>query len=61
MTEDTLKDLDLDGLLELMLVCTKELSETIDKKDEIGMRIKKKQLDLLHRLIIEKKEQLIRH
>jgi len=60
MTEETLKHLTMDGLFDLMLLGTKEVLEAIDKKDEIGRRVKQKQLELLQRVIVAKKLELSR-
>ena len=58
MTEKTLKHLTLDGLFDLLLNSSKELLEAIDKKDEIGIKVKKKKLELLQELIDAKKIEL---
>ncbi len=55
MTEETLKHLAMDGLFDLMMLSVSELFEAMDKKDEIGIKVKKKQLELLQRVIIAKK------
>jgi len=55
MTEETLKDLNTDGLFDLMIVSVQELLEAMDKKDEIGVRVKKKQVELLQRVIVAKR------
>ena len=60
MTEETLKHLTMDGLFDLMMLNTKELLEAIDKKDEIGIKVKTKQLELLQRTIVAKKLELSR-
>jgi hypothetical protein len=56
MTEQTLKYLAIDGLFGLLMLSTRELLEVMDKKDEIGIRIKKKQVELLQQMIDEKQE-----
>ena len=60
MTEETLKHLTMDGLFDLMVLGTKELLEASDKKDEIGIRVKQKQHELLQRVIVAKKLELSR-
>ena len=56
MTEETLKHLTMDGLFDLMILSTKELLDAMDKKDEIGIRIKRKQVELLQNVIAEKQQ-----
>ena len=58
MTEETLKDLNTDGLFDLMIVSVKELLKAMDKKDKIGVRVKKKQVELLQRVIVAKRTHL---
>ena len=58
MTEETLKHLTIDGLFDLLLNSSKEFLEAIDKKDEIGIKVKKKQLELLQKLIDARKIEL---
>ena len=58
MTEETLKDLNTDGLFDLMIISVKELLKAMDKKDEIGVRVKKKQVELLQRVIVAKRAHL---
>ena len=60
MTEHTLQYLPIEGLFELLLLSTKELLEAMEKKDEIGIRIKKRQVEILQKVIAEKQE-LQRH
>lgn len=55
MTEETLKHLSIDGLFDLMLLSVKELLEAMDNNDEIGIRVKKKQVELLQRVILTRK------
>ena len=61
MTEETLKHLTMDGLFDLIVLATKEVLEAVDKKDEIGLRVKQKQLELLQRVIVAKKLELSRN
>ena len=59
MTDQTLKHLDMDGLLDLMLLSIKDLLEAMEKEDEIGTKVRKKQVELLQRLIVKKKEEAL--
>jgi hypothetical protein len=56
MTEQTLKYLPIEGLFELLLLSSRELLEAMDKKDDIGIKIKKKQMELLLKVIAEKQQ-----
>ena len=56
MTDQTFKYLSIDGLFYLLLLSTRELLEAMDKKDEIGIRIKRKQVELLQNVIAEKQQ-----
>ena len=56
MTDQTFKYLTIDGLFYLLLLSTQELLEAMDKKDEIGIRIKRNQVELLQKVITEKQQ-----
>lgn len=60
MTEDTLKYLSLDAVSVLMQQSIKELKEAIDKRDkneedETAIENKKKQIELIQRVLIAKR------
>jgi hypothetical protein len=55
MTEETLKHRTMEGLVDLMLLTTNEFLEAVERRDEIEMRAKKNQVDLLHQIIIAKR------
>ena len=59
MKEETLKQLNLDGLFDLLLLSTKELLESIDRKDEIGQRVKIRQIAILNKVITDKKSGIL--
>ena len=58
MTEETLKHVNIDGLFDLMLLGIEELLEAMKKKDPVGIRVKKKQVELLQRVIVTRKAEL---
>ena len=58
MTEQTLKHLAMDGLVDLLLLSVTEFLEALEKKDEIGVRVKRKQIELLQGVIQAKKIEL---
>ena len=58
MTDETLKSLHLEGLMELLFQSTKDLLDVLEnpKSDELEIRAKKKQLRALYETILEKRE-----
>ena len=58
MTDDTLRALHLEGLMELLFQSTRELLEALERTqpDEIEIRTKKKQVQMLYDVILQKKE-----
>ena len=58
MTDETLKALHLEGLMELLFQSTKELLEALERAtpDDIEIRTKKKQVQMLYDAILQKKE-----
>ena len=58
MTDETLKALHLEGLMELLFQSTKELLEALERAtpDDIEIRTKKKQVQMLYDVILQKKE-----
>jgi hypothetical protein len=58
MTEKTLEPLSLESLLELLTKTTEELLEEIEKKENtIAINLKKSQVELIQKIIIEKRSQ----
>jgi hypothetical protein len=57
MTDETLKSLHLEGLMELLFQSTKDLLDVLEnpKSDELEIRAKKKQLRALYETILEKR------
>ena len=60
MTEQTLKHLNPEGLSDLLVLSVQEFLDAMETKDEIAVRVKKKQLELLLRVIVAKKLELSR-
>ncbi|HEX6194144.1 MAG TPA: hypothetical protein VFZ42_17340 [Chitinophagaceae bacterium] len=58
MTDETLRALHLEGLMELLFQSTRELLEALERNspDEIEIRTKKKQVQMLYDAILQKKE-----
>ena len=58
MTDETLRALHLEGLMELLFQSTKELLEALERAtpDDIEIRTKKKQVQMLYDAILQKKE-----
>ena len=58
MTDETLRALHLEGLMELLFQSTKELLEALERTspDDIEIRTKKKQVQMLYDAILQKKE-----
>lgn len=59
MTEDSLKQLNLDDLIQLMMKNIHEL-QAMHKanKQQLGINEKRKQVELLHKIIAEKKGEI---
>ena len=58
MTDETLRALHLEGLMELLFQSTRELLEALERTtpDDIEIRTKKKQVQMLYDAILQKKE-----
>ena len=48
----------MEGLIDLLLLSTKEFLDAVESKDEIALRVKKNQVDLLYRVIMAKRAEL---
>jgi hypothetical protein len=60
MTEETLKHLTMEGLIDLLLLTTNEFLEAVEKKDKIGITAKRNQVDVIHLAIAAKRKELAR-
>jgi phosphorylcholine metabolism protein LicD len=57
MIEDSAKNIDINDLFDMLMKSTKELVELIPKEHTTEYQIKKEQVQLLQRIIIQKRSE----